>query len=649
MQEALTPQLPEQEPPPEVLSISELHEQLRLRVLQHEVETCGEPLDHDFWSELYQQKRPQEWKEQYGILGDEVLKDFFSQGPDKYADLIARISYMISDFGVQVAHLEPELRDMVLLSWADLHPDEKNALSAPMQLHEICRLPVGGEFFLKISTQPEKAIMVFLVIGDILQKPWGEQVILQAASSLPVRTSVPKDQYTPTPIQSGLTGLYQETLQHFLIPGHEALFQKILQANEKRIENAMIAKVILANQVRLKTQIKDNAARSAMQKEWEKYEDLDPHERMVAFINNAFSQEEQNREDLGLQPIINSLQEEKTSKELASIFQHINNVFRTLATEEQLNKFLMDPATEDLAKVKKTVDRLDVPWTKAVEWSLHITRNLYFAGKPPTQENVQQALREHQEMRETWSEKHLFRGRNVVVAAHGETGEDWGGHRFGVDALMQKILKDQQGSGELLRLRPDANNESIRQTKQATLEQVRTAKSPFTLVLDGHGSKNAFYFSDGQIPGVTNEVVDTAQSVKITVDELFAAYQEGVARRSGSKTFEPDIIISHACFASNFLRDFLARCTDAGIPQPVFLAPAEYGQYGVSKASMDTNTALFDALLSGGSASPATMETVWTLGGQRGDTNLSLYVPGSNGAPLQLSAKEAEGPGVVAA
>lgn len=277
----------------------------------------------------------------------------------------------------------------------------------------------------------------------------------------------------------------------------------------------------------------------------------------------------------------------------------------------------------------------------SINMQANIARNLYFQGKVINEQNVRAEVKRLQQLREQYHDMPIFNGRNVVLGAHSEMKEsDYFGdlHRFGKQALVERIRKDNGNISGVLR--PEEGNlESLKQTKVAIIEAVKTTQPPFTFVFQGHGGPDALYLSDGktnqEAQNQGDKIIETENTVKITVHELFEAYK--IRKKKFQSNKSQDIFIDAGCYNSNFIRNFYILCEKEGIQKPIFIGESEYGQYGYSEYISRYGDSFFDGMFDNNDEQRATIGNIMDNDDTNPNSNPSIYIPSDTNQTIQLS------------
>lgn len=222
-----------------------------------------------------------------------------------------------------------------------------------------------------------------------------------------------------------------------------------------------------------------------------------------------------------------------------------------------------------------------------------ITRNLYALGIPPSEQAVDAAAKNLIEQREAMQSVHLFRGRNVILAANSEqrgpAGSNQLENRFGPQAVQNSITH-QGGTLQLIRGgKESATDEVLEKIKKGLLQKIRTAPPPFTFMFDGHGSDVLHLTNDIVNRDLYNRkrVLELVHG-RITIEELATAFldrQKNFPELAKGSIQQQDIIVFSSCFSHSFTVRLYEILASKGTTLPIVIGMAEYGQYGFSDPS----------------------------------------------------------------
>lgn len=337
--------------------------------------------------------------------------------------------------------------------------------------------------------------------------------------------------------------------------------------------------------------------------------------------------------------------------------------------ESLVNNLLLDPALEHLSK-------LNSDWIKSpvkiegkayfihpadkLSFVVAVVRNLFFKKIELTEESVEQEVERILLIRVKNKNQPIFRGRNVLIMAHLEVkpsvyiqkpnknlimNDDK--YVFGKSATVETIRR-QNAKVEVMRA--EDNIESLKKTKAEVLQGIINTPPPFTFVFDGHGSENGIYLSHGQIGAVAGSP-EREDCIKITVEELAAAYKKRYVKYPGLKTpllpsvAQRDILIFASCFNHTFARRFY-DLLPADAAKPVIIGTSEYGQYGHSDYGSIYGSCFFERTLAldRSLGNTTTFQEVFWGDRNQGIDNPYVYIPDEmNGADfMQISKRDAE-------
>jgi hypothetical protein len=224
-----------------------------------------------------------------------------------------------------------------------------------------------------------------------------------------------------------------------------------------------------------------------------------------------------------------------------------------------------------------------------------VARNLGWRGVAVTDETVVAEVERIISARAELHAVDVLASPQVILAAH---GEEWseskgvvqaGDQRFLPPALLAEMTdRVAESGGEITTVRPanPASLESVREAKQVLLDALTHELESATVVLDGHGGPDAFYFADGQIAEAENalEITETDRTVKVTVAEFADVLEERfkAQQAAGHHVAETNLsIVFAACYMSDFVRALAVELQARQVPLPrLMITAAEYGQYG---------------------------------------------------------------------
>ena len=323
-------------------------------------------------------------------------------------------------------------------------------------------------------------------------------------------------------------------------------------------------------------------------------------------------------------------------------------------------RFREDPAVQHIGEIDpswvpdKHVNKADKP--ALAQYRTLIARNLYFQGiETITKEAVQKESERIILMRERYQNVPLFKGRNIIVAAHLElTPEDFRNPadpwRFGKDALISELKRQQSAGGQedhsfsVQRERPKIESmEEVSRVKRETLNLIKMLPGPLTFIFDGHGGPDGLYFSAG-LPDAGGGVPQTQEWRRISPQELADAL---VARYVASLELHNEnpgngvILVLDDCYSSTYLRKLYSILTEHNVPKPIVIGASEYGQLGYSDFHSPYGSSFMgNTILQKDTGGDATIGGVVDHDETQKDSNPSLYIPDEANRPMQLSKEQ---------
>jgi hypothetical protein len=256
-----------------------------------------------------------------------------------------------------------------------------------------------------------------------------------------------------------------------------------------------------------------------------------------------------------------------------------------------------DPALRSILNIHRSwLPNMDT--REFVNHSSWICRNLYFQNREVSESNVKDEYSRILTRKAELESLPLFSGRNIVLASH---GENWGvkdayQDRFGNYALQGR-LQAQQGSGyEFKHFEPKSDTLSeIKKAKEESMNAIASTKPPLTYVFDGHGSKDSFFFSDGQlVDELTRQpVVETEKTIKVTYEE-FAEILLKRRANFGDKALAKDIFIFSQCYNHNFVRKVNEILKSKGSTCPIMIGESEYDVSSLSDTESKYENYFYD-------------------------------------------------------
>lgn len=302
---------------------------------------------------------------------------------------------------------------------------------------------------------------------------------------------------------------------------------------------------------------------------------------------------------------------------------------------EQPELMFRDPSFGHYHKIESE-GILSERFSDKFETQLYVARNLYFQGISPDEITPEICEKELRLIENTdalnLSEIYIFKGRNVVLAAHEEDlsqdlQQDGETERFGKQATIDAIRESGGSLPSERIIHPTNTRESLEHAKNQTLDAIVNTAPPLTFVFDGHGSHEGIYFSDGEYEdgGFRQQTwerqeVDThsqQQSVYISYQEFAQALKRRVDAWNMSKE---DIIVIEACSNQSFMRNVFQELRNIYQQEwyqdtifPYMIGPSEFDQLSYSDNTTNQGSQFFAKTLWLGSPSweiPISIQTV---------------------------------------
>lgn len=221
------------------------------------------------------------------------------------------------------------------------------------------------------------------------------------------------------------------------------------------------------------------------------------------------------------------MQKNQWEQELLSLLPNRQNVYprAAFAPPKQLRRLLKDRALQYYPEINpEWIDNGLLPLQELIRLRVILSRNLYFQGLPPTEQNVTAEITEIFRLREKIKNRLLFTGQNVVFWA----SEDE--RFFGRLGTRQKIREQQPRTLRFDRIFTDLPED----------------KDGLTFVFEGHGRADALQIEHGISP--------------TQLSHLLEPYEED------------KIVLIWSCWAHDFIRQLLPHTSG------IFIVPEEVGQ-----------------------------------------------------------------------
>ncbi len=319
---------------------------------------------------------------------------------------------------------------------------------------------------------------------------------------------------------------------------------------------------------------------------------------------------------------------------------------------------------------------------------LNVARLLFQNKLPITPDTVQEALSQLEGLRENFRHLSLFKGRNVVLAAHSEIlppeSIERGFHEMAHDkhafakvGLVERFKQEQGGRGTFSTIRAELGDDELtiaeksarlRAAKEQILHEIRTTPPPFTFVFEGHGSPDRICLSDGEIDSDGNILISD-ESVVISSEEFAEALKTRHLNFGPVIDGAYDIIVFQNCYSANFVRHIGEQLH--GVRTPVFLGAAEFDQVSIFSYPSEIGAAFLGEVVSSSAGGDSTIgdvlerqykdlqpfyESAIQSTSQNpdgvetydhnadGNTNPVILVPDANGVLRQIGSKQEPNP-----
>lgn len=340
--------------------------------------------------------------------------------------------------------------------------------------------------------------------------------------------------------------------------------------------------------------------------------------------------------------IFNDLPGAEKLYKAAKTLQYINPYARgKLENANDGRKLLSDPALKHFEDVKREW-LPELSDREFVNMATFISRNLYFKEQKISDETVKEEYQRILEQREKYGELPVFYDRNILLLSHIERYKENGidRDRFGQEGLVNALVKQKGDNDKVFQHIEAKNYDELSKVKDSALNSIEEMGTPFTFFMDGHGSPDAIYLSDGQASELVNssnsQIIESDNTVKISYKELAKA----IAKRSTKygEQVKNDIYIFSGCFNYQFIRKLYKELKNLGANLPIALGASEYKQYSYSTLLSDTGSAFFDKILKVESEKTL-LKDIWQNEFIEKDysSNPSLFILSEEDMPAQIS------------
>ncbi len=267
---------------------------------------------------------------------------------------------------------------------------------------------------------------------------------------------------------------------------------------------------------------------------------------------------------------------------------------------------------------------------------MQLARNLFFQWERVntlTKEKMEAMLALTLEKKRTYSSLELFRDRTTLIMAHSELiwenekndpsiflwnplvwkknewvqltnsmnieydageGKYFEKNRFWKLGLIHDIL-DQWWKVRLIRGEKWTDPKELSAALEKSLTNLPQGS---TIILDWHGSPEAFYLTDGTIVKPDGQSFkEQSRTVKLSIDDLVKIFEKRYEALKNQKTDKEDILVTSACYGANFLRTFARKMIQKWLPLPILISSSEMGQYGYSNLSSPVGSVFLEHMV----------------------------------------------------
>jgi len=313
---------------------------------------------------------------------------------------------------------------------------------------------------------------------------------------------------------------------------------------------------------------------------------------------------------------------------------------RHLKTEHIYEQLSSDEALEDIYKMRHEWFE-DMPFREFSKFAVMICRNLYFQEKPINQINSLEEYENIIQERERLGDISLLKGRNIILATHGEEIEpgmsDTGKKdRFGSPAMRESIKHHKGAEGQFEHIEPktDSYNE-VKDAKDDIISNLKIMPSPLTFIFSGHGGPDAIYLTDGEFTGdipTVDQIRETENTVKITYTELAEALKTR-QNNIGRTALSEDVMIFTECYNHTFMRKLNGKLDELNCSTPIMVGSAEYNMTTSSDFESEYDSSFFEKVLALGEEEEVTFKNLWE-NEELNDFDTTLFIPRSSFGPI---------------
>ena len=233
-----------------------------------------------------------------------------------------------------------------------------------------------------------------------------------------------------------------------------------------------------------------------------------------------------------------------------------------------------------VAMIKEVQDHFDMHPLQLMYRAAQVAQYLHDHDIAPSEASIKDVLMSIEHSRSEYSKKTI--PKNAVVLTHNERvgGEPAMAQSSKLKAIEERVAQE---GGTYVHVSGD-------DVDPVLFAKIAIVSAPAGLVLHTfmHGSPDGIYFRDGGQDLGAGHVETTKKSSYISPDVLADIFAERY--RDSNKRPEDDLILSHACYQSDYARNFARAMAQRGFYIPLFAAPSEQGTTATAHATTPLGT-----------------------------------------------------------
>ncbi|MDP3725816.1 MAG: hypothetical protein Q8R36_01315 [bacterium] len=233
-----------------------------------------------------------------------------------------------------------------------------------------------------------------------------------------------------------------------------------------------------------------------------------------------------------------------------------------------------------LAMILEVRDKYEVHPLQLMYRTAHIAQYLFDRNLPINEETIEKAFSVIEVKRNEEANKQM--PKNAVILSHNEKQR---GVSTMVPPYKLKAIEDRikDAEGTFVHVSGD-EPDPVELAKQAIVN----APAGMVLYVFAHGSPNGIFLRDGGEDLGSGNVVMKGESKYISPSVLAEAFANRY--RNPGKKPQDDIILSHACYQSDYAEKFALEMAKRGVYIPLFAAPSEQGTTATGHPSTPLGT-----------------------------------------------------------